>query len=259
MEEVTNKDRRIVIGGATIIAMLLAFLLMQGQTDVIWVGNNTTMDITFPGVSIEPTPTPTPMNMTNDTQKRSTGWQEGGGGGHHVPDAPRGVDIVVDGSEPWNTTFTTNFTSMMPGDYRTTEFDVENVGADSAKIWKRVVITNESGGEARYADIASSEPEWSECLVNGEYVERCNLSANIVYGLSSTVGTTTALIYDPNEFVMLGDINNTWVYLGQLNVGQTMIVREGYILDGELGNWAQGDVMTFDIGIYAVALDGGNP
>ena len=204
----------------------------------------------------EPIPesTPTPTNQTNDS--RTTGWVDGGGRTiPSVPDVPRGVDIVVDGNEPWNTTYSGNLSSMMPGELRSIAFDISNAGVEKANIYMRMVITNESGGNARYAGIASSEPEYTDCLVNGAYVEKCDLSDNLYYGLSAN----TDLIVDPNNLIVLGDLDGTWLYLGQLNVDQSMIVHQTYVLGGEVSNWAQGDVMSFDMTVYAVALDGGAP
>jgi hypothetical protein len=139
-----------------------------------------------------------------------------------------------------------------------TEIPVENIGYETARVWVRTVITNESGGDNRYADVASSEPEYTECggFKAGGYVERCNLSGSIIYGIM--IMPTTAII-DPYNEVLLSDVNNTWIYLGRLSVGESVNVRQTYFMVGEMSNWAQGDIMTFDLEFYAVSLDGSDP
>jgi len=232
----------------------------------------------IPTPTPEPTPEPT-MTPTNNTTftgasapsddapmdvcdpRHSASWLwthgcygGGGGGGHRAhPGTPGCVNIEVDGDDPWDATYSGNLSGMLPYCTRYIEFPVTNIGQETAKIWKRIVITNETGGDPVYAGLASSEPEYTEGggFTAEGYTEQCNITNHPVYELCI------------NEYMiadgMLSEINNTWTYLGELPKGQTMLVNQSYHLQGVTTNWAQGDVVEFDIELYAVSLDGGDP
>jgi hypothetical protein len=221
----------------------------------------------------EPTPTPTPTNNTTVEEpwdvcdpRHNASWlyshgcygRGGGSGGSSDPQTPRGVNIMVDGEEPWNGIYSMNLSGMYPGALRYIEVPVENIGLETARLWIRTVVTNESGGDNRYANVASSEPEYTECggFEVGGYVEQCNISENVVYGV---MVSPTDMIIDPNDGVLLSATNNTWIYLGQMSVGESVDVRQTYFMIGDTSNWAQGDIMTFDLEFYAVSLDGVDP
>lgn len=217
-----------------------------------------TNNTTSPGAATSPDDTP--MDVCDP--RHSAAWlyahgcygSGGGGGSRSTPPAvPRGVNIEVDGDDPWDAAYSGNLSGMLPYCTRYIEFPVTNIGQETAKIWKRIVITNETGGDPVYAGLASSEPEYTEgggFTVEG-YTERCDLSNYTVYELY----VNEHMVVDG----MLSEMNNTWTYLGELSNGQTVLVNQSYHLQGVTSNWAQGDVVEFDIEIYAVSLDGGDP
>jgi hypothetical protein len=213
-------------------------------------------EVIYPESAPEPTPEVTPIpTPENDTQKVTSGWQEGGGS---TSRDPRGINIMVAGEDPWNTTYLSNLSGMFPGNLIYTEVPVENIGYEIARVWIRTVVTNESGGDNRYADIASSEPEYTDCggFETGGYVERCNLSESIVYSITVTPND---VIINLSEGILLSEVNDTWIYLGQVSVGEIVNVKQSYFMIGDTSNWAQGDIMTFDLEFYAVSLDGVDP
>lgn len=231
----------------------------------IWWGLPAMPDI-IPSPAVTETPTPTPTaapvitpTPENDTDRRTTGYDNGT---DRDPDPnPRGVNIMVAGEDPWNTAYVSNLSGMFPGNLIYTEVPVENIGHEAARVWVRTVVTNESGGNNRYANVASSEPEYTDCggFEVGGYVERCNLSGSIIYGIMVMFGSSANVIIDPYDEVMLDDVDGTWLYLGRMSVGESVNVRQTYFMIGEMSNWAQGDIMTFDLEFYAVSLDGVDP
>lgn len=272
MEDKTKKKIR--IGLALLIVLLAAGILMMTIPEPYRPPENVTVTPTpelLP--SVEPTVVPTnnttfsgdggtvddgPMDVCDP--RHNAAWLYahgcyggGGGGGSTPPAVPRGVNIEVDGADPWISTYSGNLSNMLPYSVRYIEFPVTNIGHETAKIWKRIVVTNETGGDPVYAGLASSEPEYTECggFTAGGYVEQCNITDHTV----SELYVNEYMIADG----ILSEMNGTWTYLGELPVGQTMNVNQSYQLIGVTTNWAQGDVAEFDIELYAVSLDGEAP
>jgi len=46
-------------------------------------------------------------------------------------------------------------------------------------------------------------------------------------------------------------IECNWIYLGILEPGQTIVIRQSYHLDADVENWGQSDVVTFDMEFFA--------
>jgi predicted ribosomally synthesized peptide with SipW-like signal peptide len=177
------------------------------------------------------------------------------------------IDISVDGENPWVKTYSTFLSDVKPSEIREFTFVITNVGTNPAKVWKRIVVTGCSGGTPAYpaeAPVASSEPEWEECgggTVAG-YVERCWLPPYILYDLY--VGEIP--IVNPNQHIRVDNIDGFWIYLGEIDAGHEMTVKQSYHLASwedapvpAVTNWAQGDKMTFDIELYAEQVDGKGP
>ena len=82
------------------------------------------------------------------------------------------IDIAVGSStlreNPWTSTYSDVLYDMKPCQVRETEFVIENVGENPAKVWKHITITDQNGGATVYPDSglgpASSEPEYEEGL-----------------------------------------------------------------------------------------------
>jgi predicted ribosomally synthesized peptide with SipW-like signal peptide len=88
------------------------------------------------------------------------------------------------------------------------------------------------------------------------YFENCDIDNVITYDLwTSKLGWIIEEIND----VRVSDIDCYWIYLGTIPAGGSMYVQQSYHMQAEVGNWAQGDKMTFDIEIFAEQLGGPGP
>ncbi|MDD4999181.1 MAG: TasA family protein, partial [Candidatus Pacebacteria bacterium] len=158
------------------------------------------------------------------------------------------------------------FEDMKPGQTEYMEFTINNTGANSANIWKKIVVTTPYNDSNHPADKPITEPEcvygegtWSEDnggSCSGDYTPQYNLEDYIKYDLSVKVyapngnapiwwqtiyvdgdnkvisdvyGTSTTPIYDPAKGVILG----------MIPVGGKMEVKQSYHLDENVTNWAQ--------------------
>ena len=126
------------------------------------------------------------------------------------------------------------------------------------------------------------------------YEEQANLAAYMIYDMAvcrSTTGATLNCPYindseDPNngkkpliqagndwyivinedQQIRVDNVSCNWIYLGELQSGEEMIVSQSYHLMAwddagveTITNWAQGDVMTFDIELEARQLSAPAP
>lgn len=190
------------------------------------------------------------------------------------------LDIEVDGQNPWEGKFI--FEDVKPCEVEEIDFIIHNVGQNPCHIWKHIEVTDQHGGKTVYphpeTGPASSEPEYEEGGgFDGVYVERCNLAAYILYDLSVQYDRFVAddeckdfgspqWIFPADMYVRVDNIDCTWVYLGVLYPSECMLVHQSYHLDiwpdaveEEITNWAQGDVMEFDITLYAAQLTAPSP
>ncbi len=185
------------------------------------------------------------------------------------------IDIAVsdDGGtifeNPWMGDGFFTFEYVKPCETREATVFIKNVGNNDVKVWKKIYDIVNTGGADTYGGFCSSEPEYVEGngqfdtngLPDGSgYVERCNLSAYIVYDLY----VNSVAIYPESEYHRIGEIADNWIELGVLAPGATMEVKQSYHLmawpgasESEITNWAQGDTMTFNVEFYAEQTTGG--
>ncbi|NIA11856.1 MAG: hypothetical protein GWP10_19555 [Nitrospiraceae bacterium] len=262
-----KRIKYIIIVG--VIVALSSVLLIRLASLSMLVEVTKTMANPTPGfLPDEPIATPIPIPVgsvaatVTPTQVTTTGWQHGGGGRSTRQNIPSsGVSIAVDGQETWDKTYSGNLSNMMPGGIKQIELMITNTGAETANIWMRIIITDENGGEPRFYGYASSEPEYEECGggfdLTGRptglgYTERCDISNHTIYDLISD----GVLVVSQTP---LNEVHNRWKYLGKLDTDKSMDVMQHYQLQSEVSNWAQGDIVRFDMEIYAVSLDGLDP
>ena len=208
------------------------------------------------------------------------------------------IDIAVDGSNPWVGTPWTNVLDK-PSQTSYMTFEIENVGVNPAHVWKRIIVTEEDGGEVNAAGcgVASSEPEYTEgggtfnadgeCT--GTYVPRDNLSSYMVYDMSickyesgennctteinidgeevPVSNTGWEVVIDEDNEVRVDSVSGIWVKLNEaLQPGEKMVVSQSYHLkawtdagEPQITNWAQGDTMKFDVELVAMQLTAPGP
>jgi len=175
------------------------------------------------------------------------------------------IDIAVDSENPWTRTYSDLLECVKPCQVRWINFTIINVGDNEVYVWKHINITGWDGGIPHYPEgdpVASSEPEYEECLVDGVYVPKDYLAPWIIYDLFIN---GDPVITEENE-LRLDDIACTWIFLGVLQPGGQMEVCQSYHLmtwsdsnTPEVTNWAQGDRLYFDIELYAVQEGGPSP
>jgi len=181
------------------------------------------------------------------------------------------VDISVDNENPWvSGSSKFNFTNVKPCEIKEATVTLKNVGDNDVKVWKHIYDVVCAGGVNNFGG-ASSEPEYVEgggqFDASGQptgagYTERCNLSAYVVYDLY----VDDVPIYEESDYVRIGEIACTYIYLGELAPREEMEVKQSYHLmawpdaaEDQITNWAQGDTMTFSIEFYAEQTTGGAP
>ncbi len=203
------------------------------------------------------------------------------------------IDISVDGQNPWTNTWHNLLDKPSQTNYM--NFTIRNVGENPANVWKKIHVTGETGGSTGYACVhgnqtvqVSSEPECQEGTGNytHAYIERADLSSYMVYDMSickkignntcelagvegnkHPVGIDWEVIIDEDNEVRVDNVNDIWIKLNkELLPGKELLVSQSYHLkawrdaaEPEITNWAQGDVMTFDVVLEARQTDAPAP
>ncbi|MBU4332627.1 M73 family metallopeptidase [Patescibacteria group bacterium] len=201
------------------------------------------------------------------------------------------VDIVVDDQNPWDEhsePFVLD--DIKPSQTRYIEFTIRNlVESNPADVWKHINVTSQVDGVITEPECTEGggtwiwEPVTQTGTCEGDYEERNNLAAYIIYDLyvcedpatdkcltdgdskPTDIGDWIPIITE-EQYVRLDNVSSAWIKLGQLNSAKELKVVQSYHLrswpdapEEEVGNWAQGDILTFDIEIYAEQLGGYGP
>ena len=191
------------------------------------------------------------------------------------------IDFSVDGENPWTTTtWSAGLGDLKPCVVRYGEFTIANVGTNPMNLWKKLTITSQDGGILTEPEcvegggIYSDAPNEISCLIDGNpYPERCNLASYILYDMTVTIYDANGepvgdpdVIIDIEDQVRLDNIGGVWISLGTLANGSTMTVNQSYHLsswddapDPAVTNWAQGDVLMFDVKLHGEQITGPGP
>ena len=155
------------------------------------------------------------------------------------------IDIQIGENDPWTGSF--QLEEAKPCQTRYIDFDITNVGMNPCVIWKHVKITAEE-------DNLQSEPEQD---ADGYNIN--NIGNWILYDLV----VDGEVIFCDEDGLTLRDIHCMWMPLGTLQPkgeeGDTMHVTQSYHLKPETGNGYQGDMVTFDISLFAQQRLGDGP
>lgn len=155
------------------------------------------------------------------------------------------IDISVDGHNPWGITLLSDqLSDLKPGMDKKITFTVKNEGANDLVLWKRIYIKSRSGG-------AYPEPE--QAADPGNTVN--DVDSQIHYDMTVGAVNTIPMAWD----VMMSDIDQLWIPLGKVLAGATLDVTQVYKLDEDAGNQYQGDLITFDIDLYAEQINAPGP
>lgn len=153
------------------------------------------------------------------------------------------IDISVDGDNPWDASF--EMTDLKPSETGLIDFVIENTGPNPVVVWKHIGNVQTGGGE-------HPESEWAEDPTNT--INHIHKVTNYDLKVDDTV------IFADEDGLSINDIRSMWMPLGCIDVGEQLAVQQSYHMRGEdTGNWAQADVMTFDIDLYAEQELGNGP
>jgi len=143
-------------------------------------------------------------------------------------------------------------------------FTIHNDNADSnpVDVWKQITIIKEETGAVTEPECEAEEGTWSDSSCS-DNTEKNDISKVIWYDLYVEVYNEeeekilSETIYTDQDQISIADINSQYIYLGMIPVSGYMKVVQSYHMAPETGNWAQGDIMTFDIEIKAEQLHEG--
>ena len=178
------------------------------------------------------------------------------------------IDIAVDGQNPWSGTTLYQFADMKPSQVEYANFVIKNVGSNPANVWKKINITREEDRTITEPECAEGGGTWEGGNCTGSYNPKDNISSAIrydltvwVYDVDPTQNPGAAakwwqIIYTDEMDKRLNALNDQNILLGMIPAGWYMKVQQSYHMDPNTGNWAQGDVMTFDITLTAEQLKG---
>lgn len=153
------------------------------------------------------------------------------------------IDIAVDGDNPWEGDFT--MADLKPSETDYVNFTIQNPNENPVVVWKHIGNVATSGG-------AHPESEWA--ADPDDEINHIHRVTNYDLMVDDTV------IFADADNLTVHDIRSMWMPLGCILPGGSLDVEQSYHMRGEdTGNWAQGDVMTFDIDLYAEQLLGTGP
>jgi len=183
------------------------------------------------------------------------------------------IDIAVDGQNPWARTTPYQLEDMKPSQVDYANFVIQNVGTNPANVWKKVDVRSEIDGTISEPECVEDGGTWiqsnpPETQCTKGYGPKNGISNAIRYDLKVWVYNVDPIqnptaepkwwqyIYTDDMNVRLNSLNGTDVLLGMIPAGWYMKVEQSYHMDSLTGNWAQGDIMTFDITLTAEQLKG---
>lgn len=157
------------------------------------------------------------------------------------------IDIGVDGQNQWNKSYFLE--DMKPSQTDYINFEVNNIGENAVNVFKK--LANMQTDQGRQTE-AEDEEE------NG--TPKSDLDSAVLYRLLAEVFNPEGervwwqTLYDENAFV--SEIKDQDLFLGMVPAGWRMKVTQAYHLHPETTNWAQGDIITFDIVLTGEQLKG---
>ena len=183
------------------------------------------------------------------------------------------IDISINDQNPWSQQFALK--DMKPGYTDYINFEVQNAGpsANPVDVYKRIIIdplTAFSTGVQTEPECIEENGTWDNAAktCSTPTAEDNQIDKAIKYDLIVHVFDATGTevwwqtIYD--DEVSIKDVYynpdnsayDRYVYLGLIPAGGKMKVEQSYKMAEETTNWAQGDIMTFDIEVKAEQVKG---
>jgi len=172
------------------------------------------------------------------------------------------IDIAVNGENPWEMSEPFSFVDMKPSQVEYSNFTVNNVGTNPVNVFKKVSVTGTVGGSISEPECTDQGGAWANGDCTGG-TEESNIDDVITYDLSVVLTDEDGVeqwnqtLYNMNKTIAdISAEDGQGTFLGMIPVGWNMEVTESYHMATETGNWAQGDVMDFDITLTGEQLAG---
>lgn len=164
------------------------------------------------------------------------------------------IDISVDGHNPWDNVGYFTIADMKPSEVHYKEVTLKNVGSNPADIWKKIYDIAYDGG-------AHPESEESEDPGNDINDIGSVIRYDIYLNTQDFIKEADGYVLDEGTHQLPGTfhVDSRYIYLGRLEPGATMAVKQSYHMDLSTSNWAQGDTMGFKVEFYAQQTSGGAP
>lgn len=170
------------------------------------------------------------------------------------------IDIALDPDEPQTVTTIEGHTDLKPCQTGYIEVNVTNEGTNPLELWKKIDnIENLENG------VMEPEQEYYD-----EYPESENydLSDWVIYDLK--VNEDQWIIGEGDGYYLTENATATeqpdwdgvegyWIYLGQIPAGGWLVVNQSYHIHSEAENWAQSDIVEFDMVFLAQQIEGELP
>lgn len=154
------------------------------------------------------------------------------------------INISLDPATGQIVTIDGGITDLKPCETGYITFTIHNASANPVVLWKHLGNIVCTGGTWTDAEI-TADPD--------------NTKHNIAPWIEYDLEAGSAVIFSVDDGLTVTDIASMWMPLGTLGPGDDLVVKQSYHMKAETGNWAQGDVMTFDIDIYGEQRLGDGP
>lgn len=141
------------------------------------------------------------------------------------------------------------FEDMKPSQVAYSNFTINNTGTNPVNVWKRVDVVGTSGGLHPASEVGE-DPD--DTINNIDTAITYDLSVVLKDGAGDVRWNQT--LYNMNKTV--AEINGSGTFLGMIPASWSMEVTESYHMLAATTNWAQGDVMNFNVTVTGEQLTG---
>lgn len=170
------------------------------------------------------------------------------------------IDIGVGDENVWTKNF--KMEDMKPSQTDYINFTVRNLGTNPVNVLKELKNIVTADGDISEPECTEAHGVWTEPSgpCTGDYGPKNDIDSMILYDLIVEVYDKTdtkqwwQTLYD-GEHEHIADVTQP-MFMGMIPAGWYMKVRQSYHLDPKTENWAQGDLMTFDIVLTGEQLKG---
>ena len=155
------------------------------------------------------------------------------------------IDLYVNGANTWSGILVNNLDDVKPCEVR----------------WESTTLNNPSNGEImdvwmKIFNVVTDQGISSEAEEDEEAgIPKCDIDNYIIFDLK----VNNQYLIEESEGLYISDIEDFYIYLGEIQPGETIEVEKSYHIEGSVTNWAQGDKMTFSIEFFAQQNQGSAP